>query len=597
MTDSLSRLQPSDVLLVSQAASPERVRQLLLVSAIREGWIALLVNFNMAIFFGVILLTSGIDPLDAMIFLGIQIGASSFTILLWIYLLMQPEDTVIRSETKMNLLVLLGDSVVMAGWGCGVLLLYGIDDFDRTVTLILLLIAAGIASAALSAKLINVLLCGRGILFLPSFIFLILQQPPLWGLHAGILVFGFFISVGVGYAAHIQHLRVASLNMYLRETHEALAVSLDNEKQSASRSLADAALREQFLRSVTHDLRQPINALQLFLDELSRLGIEQIRKIVDASTSCVRSANTIIESVAQLAWINNGTPTPRLAPFPLMPLLEQVGDEIRPMAEEKGLDLRIVKTSATALADQAFMERILRNLAHNGLQYCETGKILVGVRRRANGLLEICVGDTGPGIAEEDVETVFRAYHRRANAGGQTTGNIGLGLTIVRDLAEAMGGSVRVSSKLQHGSLFGVTIPAGTSIQQKGPQRLEGVNILVVDDDADFARHLRARLSESGARVTMINDQDAIRDLMQDTLPNHDVVILDYDLGDAGTAAQFLAGKDLSETQRTLVLTNSPDIARSELRGPDTPVILPKSASEARLIAAIGTLLVRKEPV
>lgn len=453
---------PGEVLAASQATEPEQVRQALLISAVREGWIVLLVNFNAAIFFGVILLASGVDALEAIIFLSVQIGSTLIAIFIWFYLLARSDRQIIQNTPLIRFLVQFGDGVIMAGWGGAMVFLISIVDYEQITILVILLMAAGIASAALSAKLLLQLIGGRAILFLPSLIFLLWQQPPLWGLQAGILIFGFCLSIGIGYAVHIQHLRVANLNIHLRNLGDALALSLENERRSAERSLSDAALREHFLRSVTHDLRQTINALRLFLDELSRdESITSSQDILVSSRRCVLSANAIIESVSQLAWVKDRVPEPVLVDIPLMSLFRQIRDETGPLALETGLRLRVVNTSFRCRADVNFLERILRNLVHNALQYTHQGGVLVGVRRKRKGGAEIWVCDSGGGIAEADVERIFEAHYQVPADRDRNTGNVGLGLTIVRDLVEKMGGSVTVASHPGRGSIFKVRLRAG----------------------------------------------------------------------------------------------------------------------------------------
>ena len=583
------RVPPGEVLAVSQVAAPSQVGQALLISAIREGWIVLLVNFNAAIFFGVILLASGVGAFETIVFLGVQIGATSLTIFLWFYLLARTDDQIVEREPLMRALVQLGDGIIMAGWGGAMPLLYQAVDFERIATLVILLMAAGIASAALSAKLLRELIVGRAILFAPSLVFLLWQQPPLWGIHSGILIFGFCISVGVGYAVHIQHLRVANLNMHLRAISDALAQSLESEKASAERNLADAALREHFLQSVTHDLRQTVDALRLFLDELSRRVSDTAQQgIVASAGRCVRSANTIIESVAQLAWIKDRVPEPTLADTPIMPLLRQIGDEIGPLAREKGLTLRVAETSAWCRADANFLERVLRNLVHNALQYTNRGGVLIGVRSRTANSLEIRVCDSGDGIPAGQMDRIFEAYHQVPEHRGNNIGNIGLGLTIVRDLVHSMGGEVSVCSRQGQGSVFKVRLPAAAPASQA---KLSAGRILLVDDDPAFVAGLAEMLIAGGYAVKSVSAPDLIAALASGHAPTHDIAVLDYNLGASLTARDLLAARNGIDPARTIVVSSGRDIARTGLSDfPNVPVLAKPVRREAlqSAIAAIA---------
>ena len=584
-----SAVPPGEVLAVSQVAAPSKVGQALLISAVREGWIVLLVNFNAAIFFGVILLASGVGAFETIVFLGVQIGATSLTIFLWFYLLALTDEQIVEREALMRALVQLGDGVIMAGWGGAMPLLYQAVDFERIATLVILLMAAGIASAALSAKLLRVLIVGRAILFAPSLVFLLWQQPPLWGIHSGILIFGFCISVGVGYAVHIQHLRVANLNMHLRSIGDALALSLESEKASAERSLADAALREHFLQSVTHDLRQTVDALRLFLDELSRRITDTAQQgIVASAGRCVRSANTIIESVAQLAWIRDRLPEPTLADAPVMPLLKQIGDEIGPLAREKGLTLRVAGTSAWCRADANFLERVLRNLVHNALQYTNRGGVLIGVRNRTADALEIWVCDSGDGIPADQMGRIFEAYHQVPEHRGANIGNIGLGLTIVRDLVHSMGGDVSVCSRQGQGSVFKVRLPSAAARSAR-PQP-SACRVLLVDDDPAFVAGLAEMLAAGGYAVESVSAPGGIAALASGPAPAHDIAVLDYDLGAALTARDLLAAQNGIDPARTIVVSSGRDIALTGLSGFAEVPVLAKPVRSETLLDAIARI-------
>ena len=584
-----STVPPGEVLAVSQVSAPSKVGQALLISAIREGWIVLLVNFNAAIFFGVILLASGVGAFETIVFLGVQIIATSVTIFLWFYLLSRTDRQIVEREPLMRTLVQLGDGIIMAGWGGAMPLLYQAVDFERIATLVILLMAAGIASAALSAKLLRVLIVGRAILFAPSLVFLLWQQPPLWGIHSGILIFGFCVSVGVGYAVHIQHLRVANLNMHLRSISDALAQSLESEKASAERSLADAALREHFLQSVTHDLRQTVDALRLFLDELSRRVTDTAQQgIVASAGRCVRSANTIIESVAQLAWIKDRVPEPTLADTPIMPLLRQIGDEIGPLAREKGLTLRVAATSAWCRADANFLERVLRNLVHNALQYTSRGGVLIGVRNRTADTVEIRVCDSGDGIPAGEMDSIFEAYHQVPEHRGNNIGNIGLGLTIVRDLVQSMGGEISVCSRQGQGSVFKVRLPAAQA--RTSGSKPSACRILLVDDDPAFVAGLADMLAAGGYAVESVSDPGRIATLSSGPAPAHQIAVLDYNLGASLTARDLLAGENGIDPARTIVVSSGRDIARTGLSGFANVPVLAKPVRPETLLAAIAAI-------
>lgn len=214
--------------------------------------------------------------------------------------------------------------------------------------------------------------------------------------------------------------------------------------------------KDRFLASAAHDLKQPVNALAIYAEWLvnePESSPELAPKILQAT----RAVNTLFDSMFDLVKLDAGHFGVQLRPVDLRRLFSDMEAQFRPMATEKGLDLRIRLPEAITLqSDAALMQRILGNLLGNAIRYTRSGGVLMGVRRDAEGL-RIEVWDTGIGIAPVLQERIFSEFYK-VQSGGTEEG-FGLGLAIVTRLAGLLQYRVSVRSRPDRGSVFCVHVP------------------------------------------------------------------------------------------------------------------------------------------
>lgn len=232
---------------------------------------------------------------------------------------------------------------------------------------------------------------------------------------------------------------------------EALEAKAEAERASMSRS--------KFLAAASHDLRQPVQSLLLLIEvlklRLSGTPMEQVTGLMETALDGLR---LLLDSLLDISKLDGGFIAPALAEVELGPLLERLAEEYRVRAAERGLELRVVRTSLRLMSDATLLERVLRNLLENALRYTPSGKILLGCRRHG-AIVRVEVLDTGIGIAPEHHEAVFEEFHQVGNAARDRSQGLGLGLAIVRRLAGLLGGSVHVHSALNRGARFTFSVP------------------------------------------------------------------------------------------------------------------------------------------
>ncbi len=241
----------------------------------------------------------------------------------------------------------------------------------------------------------------------------------------------------------------------------------------AAAARADAARRQMiaahrskstFFASVSHDLRQPLQAMRLFWsvieqqaaatdDILHRQAIAKLGTALDASEE-------LLNSLLDVATLEAGGIIPRLCSFDLQDIIDTEAGSFGKLAETRGLRVRVVTAHVMVYSDPVLLRRILRNLLVNAIKYTDRGGILVGSRRRGRSVL-LQVWDSGKGIAADRIEAIFDDFYQIENSSRSHSEGLGLGLSVVSRTARLLGHEVRVRSRPGFGSVFEVELRAG----------------------------------------------------------------------------------------------------------------------------------------
>ena len=333
---------------------------------------------------------------------------------------------------------------------------------------------------------------------------------------------------------------LGSVNTKLREE---IAVRGETERRlREAKAEAEAAnlSKSKFLAAVSHDLLQPLNAARLFTtalgDQLEDPALPaESRRLVGHIGRSLKDVETLLGTLVDISRLDAGVLTPDVAPFAAAELLDALAEEYRQMAAARGLVLRYVASSAVIDSDLALLARVVRNLLSNAIRYTPRGRILLGCRRRREGL-EISVADTGSGIEEAQREEIFLEF-RRGDAGRlQSDRGLGLGLAIVDRISGMLGHRLSLASTPGYGSRFTILVPyARRPIAQiqapamPGLAPLSGARIWVIDNDPAICEGMQALLSGWGCAV------DSARSLAALTRSGAmaggaDALIIDYHL-------------------------------------------------------------------
>ncbi len=241
-------------------------------------------------------------------------------------------------------------------------------------------------------------------------------------------------------------------NFELQYRNTQLIESLTRQTQAA---LDAVEIKNRFLASATHDIRQPVHALGLYADWLVSEP-ELVHELAPKILESTKAVNTLFDSLFDLVRLDSGKIRLNLDEVRLDRLLEELEVQYRPLAEAKGLRLRVRRARGLVVSDALLLKRIVGNLISNAIKYTNQGGVLVAVRH-AQRAPRVEVWDTGVGIAPEHQRDIFREFYKvPAHAG--TEDGFGLGLYIVARLSHILDHPVELSSRPGKGTVFRLTL-------------------------------------------------------------------------------------------------------------------------------------------
>lgn len=277
------------------------------------------------------------------------------------------------------------------------------------------------------------------------------------------------------------------LELTLQE-NKVLISSLVQQKEIADAASLDSMAKSRLISVASHDLRQPLYALKLFVEQLNGCQDNdkrvQLTQKIESAIICI---NDLFEDLVDISKLDKEMSTAKISTFALDPLFKRLENTFYEQAKAKGLRIRFVKTRLFTCSEFILLERILLNLIANALRYTTTGKVLVGCRRCDNKI-HIQVWDTGHGIAEDQQQNIFREFFRIQQNNSSQNSGLGLGLSIVEKLCGLLNHEIRLRSNVNRGSCFTVIVPLADAAQQ-----VEECEVLLKEkhhiDFNNFSRH------------------------------------------------------------------------------------------------------------
>ena len=350
--------------------------------------------------------------------------------------------------------------------------------------------------------------------------------------------------------------------------------TLEHKVEERTRQLELANLaKSRFLAAASHDLRQPLHALGLFVAQLhGRVRANERRRIVARIDAALSAMNELFNALLDVSKLDAGVLSPSITEFPVAKLLDRVDTTFTEAAQEKGLSLRFISSSAWVRSDFILLERIVFNLVSNAIRYTSSGGVVVGCRKRGVNL-RIEVWDTGPGVPQDQQQNIFGEFYRLGAPGGDGGSGLGLGLAIVDRLCRLLDHSVLLTSILGKGSCFSVALPRVAARPEIGEtpapahplkDACDRKLVVVIDDDPLVLEGMGGLFRSWGYQLVAGTDDEALAGVADLDRPP-DLIVSDYHLSGGKTGIEVIEG-----LRRTL----SADIPAFLVSGDTSPELL-----------------------
>ena len=430
-------------------------------------------------------------------------------------------------------------------------------------------------------------------------------------LAGGPVVWPALFLTGVYYALTGMQARTAD-----RATRRSIALKLENDRlvnqlraesqrALAAQEAAEKADRDKsrFLAAASHDLRQPLHAMGLFLESLQRspLNDHQLTVLGHAHAASGAAAE-MLTTLLDYSRLEAGVVKVRPDAFAVQPLLTALEQEFGVQADTAGLVYRTRETSAAAFADRSLVGLVMHNFISNALRYTAKGGVLIACRTRGKRLA-LEVWDTGPGIPRSQWDNIFKEFHQLGNPERDRRKGLGLGLAIVQRLAREMNTSVEVLSQPGRGSVFRLwldrwqgaleddTAPAPDTVS------LVGLKVLAIDDDEAVRLGMQSLLHSWGCQcITAESSADAL-ECLEDITP--DIIITDFRLRHEETGKQVLQALRayLGTSVPAIIMTGDTSPQRLRDAQSTSALLLHKPVSTGQLRDAMVQLITQPQPV
>jgi len=309
------------------------------------------------------------------------------------------------------------------------------------------------------------------------------------------------------------------------------------------------AAKSRFLAMASHDLRQPLHALGLFVAQLrTPLKSAERTKTIERVDATRKEMNEMFNSLLDMSRLDAGILTPKITEFPIARLLQKIETAFDQATREKGLRLRVRRSDAWVRSDAMLLERILLNLVSNAVRYTLRGGTIVGCRRRGE-MLRIEVWDSGPGIPEDQKQNIFGEFFQLTAPERNRYGGLGLGLAIVHRLRLLLNHQIDLASTVGRGSRFAILVPmADERITSTEPVdsphpaafAVEGKVILVIADAPIVQEGTGGLLGKWGYSVLTAGSDEASLIRLAERQQRPDLIISDYHLASGKTGIRAI---------------------------------------------------------
>jgi len=391
--------------------------------------------------------------------------------------------------------LILGSASAGVIWGAGGLIMFIPGQLEYQLLILLSLLAMGAGSAFSLSIYLPAYFAFVPLMLAPITLRLIFTGDTIHTALASVTLI-FLIAQTV---FNVKINRGLSSAMELRFENLDLIDQLQAQKAEAER--ANRA-KSRFLAAASHDLRQPLYALTLFVSALEeRIRSPDEREITHQIKRSADSLLILFDALLDISKLDAGTVDLRKVDFWLQEMLDRLAQEFGPQATQSGLTINWQQEAFAVHSDPALLEQILRNYIANAIRYTKAGEINVTCEPGEDSV-KICVSDTGVGIPVEDHRVIFEEFHQLGNPERDRQQGLGLGLSIVQRVAEQLEHEIEVVSQPGQGSTFSVTVgratqrdfTSGADTTSSAEKSIAVQPLIVVVDDEESIREAMQQL-------------------------------------------------------------------------------------------------------
>ena len=384
--------------------------------------------------------------------------------------------------------------------------------------------------------------------------------------------------------------------------NERIKSSLDSARREAEEA-NDA--KSRFLAAASHDLRQPMQALRLIHGALvKRAEGPGVNELVGEQGHALDTMSQLLHALLNVVKLESGTVRADIAETDLCTIFADLRLQLAPIAAAKGIALDIDASGGHVLSDRTLLHELLQNLLANAVRYTDVGRVCLRCVR-GPGRVRIEVEDTGIGIPAHLQETIFQDFYQVASRGSEHRGGAGLGLGIVRRVAQLLAVRVCVVSRENVGTKFTVEVsacePARHVETSRSPaaRNATHLRILIVEDEAPLRTALKMYLQLDDHEVLSAGSLCELETFLRQTEIPPDLLITDYKLGPAerGSEAVERVRQHFGREVPTIVLTGDTSAVPKRLFGQGRTRLLSKPVDAPVLAAAMNELLSSWEAV
>lgn len=379
-----------------------------------------------------------------------------------------------------------------------------------------------------------------------------------------------------------------------------LDLSNEYHKQKEVAEEANIA-KSKFLAAASHDLRQPLHALSLFVGVLDdRIEDPKNRGTLDNIKRSVAVLEDLFSALLDISKLDAQVVIPKQSDFSLTKVLNGLAQEYSRLANDKGLQLNLSCNNSYVRTDPVLLERVLRNLLSNAIRYTENGQIDITCRGNQH-FVTVFISDSGIGIPEDQRENVFKEFYQIGNPERDRKKGLGLGLAIVDRLIKLLQLKLTLESAPGEGTVFSLEIPVGDSNAITQPEikdvtlygDFSDLLIVVIDDEREIQIGMEELLTDWGCDVVVGADAEEVLDQLEKTTRRPSAIIADYRLRDnkTGTEAIQEIEQKIKLSIPALIVTGDTAIDRLKAAKSSAELVMHKPVKPANLKAFLRSVV------